>query len=134
MVDRWVNAKVEFTIALEVSPDASDQEKADAAVDAFDGNFEDAAAEHVAVIRHETVEDGEPVEVDPAVRLSRLCSAVKEEVERLRLQAERLSIHLKQGVSQTATTQIIEKRQELRQQADRLQAILDQQGRGRPDG
>lgn len=85
VADRWVNAIIEFTVPLDVDPNASAEEKGEAVDVYFENRFEDdLAGDEVVVVRHETVEAGEPVEVDPAVRLTRLRKGLSEEVERLR--------------------------------------------------
>lgn len=135
MKDRWVNAVVEFTIALDVSPDAHDEEKRVAVMDCFEEHFAEAAGEHVATMRAETVEDGEPVEVDPAVRLAALRKGLQGEVteasESYRAHEEMLTKARadEDGVGASVHSAAA---QAFKETASRLSALLDSSGGEKP--
>lgn len=54
--ERWVNAVIRFTIPMEVSPELSREELADAAVALFDDRFPDPGQDAVGEISFEIAE------------------------------------------------------------------------------
>ena len=62
MADRWVNAKFEITVPLDVSPDASDEDKLAAVEECFERFSDHLGSDATLVFGFETVLDSEPEE------------------------------------------------------------------------
>lgn len=71
VAERWVNAVCTYLIPLEVSPDAPDPEKLDAAVEAWEKEMEDAGSGYVTTIGFEDCDSDEPP-TNPARELQAL--------------------------------------------------------------